>query len=196
MEKLEPADTLVVQQRKEWGEILTGFETKNKYSVMSASGDQLYWAAEESSFLLRMFLKAYRPFTIHILSSQGNTALRLNKPFRFYFHQIDVVDSNGRQLGTIRREFSIFTRRFTVMGPMGNEIYRIFGPLFHPWTFQILKSNVQVGIIAKKWSGLGKEMFTDADNFNITFPPDIDVNQKGVLLGALFLIDMLHFERK
>jgi hypothetical protein len=41
MEKLQQADTLVVQQKKEWGEILTGFETRNKYSIMNGSGEQV-----------------------------------------------------------------------------------------------------------------------------------------------------------
>jgi hypothetical protein len=50
------------------------------------------------------------------------------------------------------------------------------------------------GKIAKRWSGLGKEMFTDADSFGITFPGDIDVQAKAVLLGAVFLIDFVHFE--
>jgi hypothetical protein len=54
---------------------------------------------------------------------------------------------------------------------------------------------MEVGLIAKKWSGMGKEMFTDADNFNITFPSSIDNAQKSILLGALFLIDMIYFEK-
>ena len=33
----------------------------------------------------------------------------------------------------------------------------------------------EVGKITKQWSGLGKEMFTDADNFGINFPMDLDV---------------------
>ena len=33
----------------------------------------------------------------------------------------------------------------------------------------------QVGKISKQWSGLGKEVFTDADNFGINFPLDLDV---------------------
>ncbi|MBU2530993.1 MAG: scramblase, partial [Elusimicrobia bacterium] len=57
------------------------------------------------------------------------------------------------------------------------------------------KNDVEVGKIIKKWSGLGKEAFTDADNFNITFPQGIDVKQKAILLGALFLIDLLYFEK-
>ena len=45
-----------------------------------------------------------------------------------------------------------------------------------------------VGQIRKQWSGLVKEYFTDADNFGITFPMDLDVNIKATLIAACFLI--------
>jgi hypothetical protein len=45
-----------------------------------------------------------------------------------------------------------------------------------------------VGRVTKQWSGLGKELFTDADNFGISFPLDLDVNVKATLLGAVFLL--------
>lgn len=196
VEKLQQTDTLVVQQKKEWGEILTSFEMKNRYSIMDASGEPVYLAGEESLFLARFFLKGHRPFTVRIFSPQGNEALKLTKPFRFYFHEMDVADSNGRKMGTVKREFSVLNRRFAVVDAMGTEIYKIFGPLLHPWTFRILNRELEVGKIAKRWSGLGKEMFTDADNFNVSFPPGVGVDHKALLLGALFLIDMLHFERK
>ena len=34
---------------------------------------------------------------------------------------------------------------------------------------------IQVGMITKQWTGFGKEAFTDADNFGISFPLDLDV---------------------
>ena len=51
-------------------------------------------------------------------------------------------------------------------------------------------------MIQKKWSGLAKEAFTDADNFGVTFPPDWPVEKKTLALGAVFLIDFVHFEDK
>ena len=39
------------------------------------------------------------------------------------------------------------------------------------------------------------ELFTDADNFGISFPLDLDVNAKAILLGATFLIDFMYFEK-
>ena len=43
----------------------------------------------------------------------------------------------------------------------------------------------QLGKISKQWSGLGKEVFTDADNFGISFPLDLDVKVNKVLLKGL-----------
>ena len=39
------------------------------------------------------------------------------------------------------------------------------------------------------------ELFTDADNFGISFPVDLDVKAKATLLGATFLIDFMYFEK-
>lgn len=45
-----------------------------------------------------------------------------------------------------------------------------------------------MGKISKQWSGVAREMFTDADFFGINFPMDLDVKMKAVMLGACFLI--------
>ena len=46
----------------------------------------------------------------------------------------------------------------------------------------------EVGKVTKQWSGPAKELFTDADNFGISFPMDLDVKCKLTLLAAVFLI--------
>jgi len=58
-----------------------------------------------------------------------------------------------------------------------------------------VQTGEEVGVIAKQWTGLFKEALTDADNFNISFPVDLDVRVKATLLGALFLIDFMYFEQ-
>lgn len=45
-----------------------------------------------------------------------------------------------------------------------------------------------VGNIQKEWTELLKEAYTDNNNFNITFPLDLDVSMKTVMIGASFLI--------
>jgi len=197
MERLEAHNTLVVQQKKEWGEIVTGFETKNKYVVKSEDGRELYFAAEVGgSVLLRMFLKALRAFTMHIMDAGGGQVLRFERPFRFFFFKLDVYDASGKLLGSVQRRFSLLRRIYDVLDEAGQDIFQLFGPLLHPWTFYVRKDGADVGKITKRWSGLLKEAFTDADNFSVSFPMEAPVTHKAVLLGAVFLIDFAHFENK
>lgn len=58
---------------------------------------------------------------------------------------------------------------------------------------QSLDETSAVGRISKKWTGLVQEMFTDTDNFGISFPMDLDVKMKAVMIGACFLIVSLSF---
>lgn len=197
MERLSSISTLVVRQRKELGEIFTGFETRNSYGITDASGNPMYLAAEEAgSTLMRLFLKALRPFTISVLTDDCQVVFRITRPFRFYFHRAEVVDAQGQPLGSIERRFSLLRRIYSVLDPSGKEIFQLYGPLLHPWTFQIKKEDVEVGKITKKWSGLLKESFSDADNFGVMFPEEWDVRVKALFLGAVFLIDFVHFENK
>ena len=197
MDELSVANTLVVSQKKEWGEIVSGFETKNRYVVLNELGNELYHAKEEGgSLLLRWFLKAFRPFTIVLTKGDGQPALRVERPFRFFFHEVDVRDARGKVLGTVVREFSWLHRLFRVSDAQGKEICRLYGPLFHPWTFEIRQNEREVGKITKKWSGLLKEGFTDTDNFAAVLPPGMSTEAKCVLLGAVFLIDFVYFENR
>ena len=195
METLSSLNGLMIRQQKEWGEIITGFETKNKYVVSDMAGENLYMAAEEpGSVLLRWFLKALRPFTIAVLSKEGQILFKVRRPFRFYFHRAEIIDGNGNIIGSIERRFSILRRIYSVRDKAQREIFELFGPLLHPWTFEIRENGNECGKITKKWSGLLKEGFSDADNFGIMFPETQDVKRKMALLGAVFLIDFVHFE--
>ncbi len=197
MIQLNTVDGLVVSQRKEWGEILIGFEGKNKYAVLDTNGNELYLAVEEGGFFLfRWWLKALRPFTIAIRTLENRPALTVQRPFRFYFHQANISDAQGILLGSVKRRFAIIRRKYSVYDANENEVYQLFGPLLRPWTFFIRKDDEEFGKITKKWSGLLKEGFTDADNFGVTFPAQWDAKAKALFLGAVFLIDFVHFENK
>ncbi|XP_042091803.1 phospholipid scramblase 2 isoform X2 [Ovis aries] len=95
-------------------------------------------------------------------------------------------------------------RPFTmkILDNMGREVITLERPLrcascCFPCCLQEVKSLDEkhvVGRISKHWTGLIKELFTDADNFGIQFPLDLDVKMKAVMLGACFLIDFMFFE--
>ncbi|RKG92700.1 scramblase [Corallococcus sp. CA053C] len=190
--------TLRVRQVKEWGEILMGFEGRNRYEVVGDDGGPLFFAGEVGGgvglFLLRSFLKAKRPFTMELKSARGETLLRLRRPWRFWLSRMEVEDGEGRHLGTIQQRFRFFTRAYDVLGPGGEEVAHLGGPFFRPWTFVVEQQGREVGTIAKKWSGFGKEMFTDADNFGVRFDGLDDAHVRALVVAATFLIDFVHFE--
>jgi uncharacterized protein YxjI len=195
---LAEAERLSVKQDIERLEAWTGIETANQYTIRDGMGRVLFDAAEESdstaAILGRLFLKAARPFTLHLITADGRTALTVKRPFRFYFHEVSVHDAQGRCLGTVQRQFSIINKRYVLRTTGGGETYEAFGPLWRPWTFKIRFHGQECGLISKKWSGLFKETITDADNFGVQLPPNIGVELKAVFLGAVFLIDFVHFE--
>lgn len=200
LQTFEEIRALKIQQRKEWGEILTGFETRNRYRIMDSWGNQIFEAEEVSgsifTLLSRLMLSWLRPFTITIFSENGEELFTLKRPFRFYFHQIVICKPNGAILGKVTRRFTLLRRNYFVFDKADREVFSLVGPILRPWTFLIHHNHQEAGKIVKKWSGLAKETFTDADNFGIHFPKDSGTEQKALLLGALFLIDFVHFEKK
>ncbi len=189
---------LVVQQHKEMLEVFTDFETKNRYSVQLPDGQLAMYAAESGggamAFITRSFLKSKRPFTMKVTDPYGNAQLTLRRPWNWFFSELHVFDAAGQQIGMIDQKFAFFSRLFVVKDAAGNEIAQLKGPFFRPWTFRVLVQDNEVGKITKKWSGLLKEAFTDADNFGIEMGPGMNPQLRTLALAATFLIDFLYFE--
>ena len=107
--------------------------------------------------------------------------------------------ATGRLLGVAQQRFSLLRKRLDLAGPTGRPLARLTGPLLRPWTVLVEQgpeSNPrEVGRIEKKWSGLLRETFTDADNFLVTLPAG-DEPLRALVLAAAVLVDFLWFERR
>lgn len=134
---------------------------------------------------------------------------------------MEVSAPPGNVIGRVEQEWSLCFPSFAIKNHMGESVLRIEGPLCtfsmcgdvefkvsshlktisdlenptKSFILQIVTMNGdEVGKISKQWSGIAREMFTDADFFGISFPMDLDVRMKAVMLGACFLI--VRFEIK
>jgi uncharacterized protein YxjI len=191
---------LSVRQRKKWLEILLSFEFRNSYDVFDETQVAVFKVQETSSgigaFIGRMFLGPMRPFRVSITDlTTGEVVLELRRPFRFMFHRLEVYAGNGELLGAIERKWSWVRRIYTIEDAQGKEIATLFGPFLKPWTFEIKQGERTIGMVQKKWSGLGKELFSDADNFGIDLGDIHDPALKSLAFAAIVLIDVVHFER-
>ncbi|XP_027625241.1 phospholipid scramblase 1 isoform X2 [Tupaia chinensis] len=154
LEYLSLIDQILIHQQIELLEVLTGFETNNKYEIKNSLGQRVYFAVEDTDFCTRNCCGASRPFTLRILDNSGQEVITMERPLRC-------------------------------------------SSCCFPCCLQEIKSldeETMVGRISKHWTGIVREAFTDADNFGIQFPLDLDVKMKAVMLGACFLIDFMFFE--
>jgi len=196
MDILNNKKSIRVQQIKEMLEVFTGFETKNKYQIFDDQNMQFLYAYEESGRYKRFFLNNARPFKMHVIDNNKKLIFTVDRPFKWFFSECKILDNKGHKFANVKWEFSILKKKYSIYDNTEHKIFELESPLFKPWTFFIKRDGQDMAIIQKKWSGLLKETFTDADKFGIQYIANLTDKEKAILLGALFLIDFIHFEQK
>lgn len=196
---VQRSSEIMVVQRRELAELL-GIETRNKYSI-EANGMKVGFAAEQGkgglAFLARMIAGHWRTFEIHFFDEARQLALRALHPFRFFFQRLEVSAADGRLLGCIQQRFAIFSKRFDVLDASGRLLLTVSSPLWRPWTFEFQRDGRPLARVEKKWSGLLREAFTDADRFRIAFDSaELTLDERSLVLAAAIFIDVQYFEKK
>ncbi|XP_072855455.2 phospholipid scramblase 1 [Pogona vitticeps] len=208
LEYLSQIDRLLIHQELEYLEILTTFETCNRYEIKNAFGQRVYYAIEENNCCTLLCCGADRPFTLKIFDNIGQVVIELTRPLRcsscWYpccLQELEVQAPPGIQVGYIKQTWHPLLPKFTIQNQAQNDVLKITGPCVlcscgEDIHFEVksVDEATAVGRISKLWTGFVKEVFTDADDLGIQFPLDLDVRMKAVMLGAAFLIDYVFFE--
>jgi len=197
---LQSHSKLLVNQKFEWAETL-GFETRNKYQILTEVGLPFAYAAEQGKgvfgFLFRQMLGHWRRYEIRFFTPLRELFLVANHPFRWFFHRLEVRTAEGQYLGAIQKRFSVLSRRFDIENEMGAVILEMRAPFWKPWTFPFFHLDREQAVIRKRWSGLLSEAFTDRDNFRIEFnAPELRNAERALILVAAVFFDILFFEKK
>ena len=82
LEYLAQLDQLIVKQQIEVLEIISGFETQNKYKIMNAMGEDVFFAKEESTCCSRWWCGSIRNFEMAICDNSGHEVIHLDRPYR------------------------------------------------------------------------------------------------------------------
>ena len=195
-------ESLWIHQKKDLIEFFLPIEVKNKYQITDHRGTQCCMAFEESNFAHRNLMGPGRPFKMYIHDNYGRMIFYCERPLQCCKDQVTVHLYDGTFLGSI---FLTMTRRcnhaFDVFDQNSSKIFRISGPCCgiscqKSTKFDVfdVHSKKHVAQIRKEWAGFLKEI-TDADIFGVEFFIDLGVKMKAVIIGAVFLIDFLHYEK-
>jgi len=84
---------------------------------------------------------------------------------------------------------------FRVFDTGGNEVAAVKGD-WKGWNFRFLdKCGNEMGTITKKWAGIGKELFTSADNYIIKLNHESAPAKAILLLAAGLAVDTIYKEK-
>lgn len=194
---IKESNELYIEQVHEKWELL-GFETRNKYRVLDESKNQIAFAAEKSTgiggAIFRNIFGHWRSFSVVIYDQNKNPVYNLRFPFRWFFKTLHVSDFSGRRIGHLEERFAFFRKKFDVFDINNKVVARINSSFFRFWTFEFFHNERSLGKIQKKWSGIMSEVFTDKDNFIITFNDSINEDLKVLMLSTCFMVDIIYFE--
>lgn len=147
---------------------------------------------------LRLLVKKQLlPTEIHFYEADRQTlALRLVKGWSFFTSRLAVFDAQGRKLGSLRNKLFSLSGRIVVEDADERQVGEFSGGVFS-WTRQLKDQSGQViGTMDKKWAGLGKELFTSADNYHLQVAPEFAGQPTKVawLLASCLAFDVIFAE--
>ncbi len=190
---------LHIQQVAEGLEIFLGWESRNKYRILDEEESPIAFAAEEKTGfggqIMRQFFGHWRSFRVAVFDQNKQKHLELNFPFRWFFKSLYVSTSSGRRVGHLHQRFALFRKKFDVYSADGVLIASINSSWFKFWTFEFFSKERKLGTLQKKWSGALTEIFTDKDNFVLSFAdPNMTEDTKSLMLATCLMVDIIYFE--
>ncbi len=199
MQEMPPALSLLNRSAFFIREHIGFMKLTDAYDILDpVTGAQLGLAKEEpqAAWLRLLIDKQILPTTVVVYEADGQTvALRIEKPFTFWRTRLSVYDGQGRFLGLLRTKFSL--KRELIVEDANERPVGSFSGKWLSWTRELVDGSGQViGTMDKKWSGLAKEFFTSADNYQLTLAPAAasQPSQVALLLAACLGYDLIFTE--
>ena len=174
------------------------FKAANNYDIYDPETQQMLMTCREEK--LGFFTKIFRftdykrmtPFHIEIKTTAGDKVLTVKRGTTWFVSNVEVYDENEQIIGRFKQKFFSIGGKFNVLDPNDNFICTLKGK-WTSWEFKFIKDDVEFAHVSKKWSGLGKELFTSADNYMLEISKEVVENNpiRILILAAVMCIDMV-----
>jgi uncharacterized protein YxjI len=136
--------------------------------------------------------KRMTPFDIRIQTPDGEPVLRITRGTTFLRSNVRVLDETGQDVGGFKQKLFAIGGAFQVLDPSDTPLCMLKGK-WTSWEFRFTAGENELAKVTKKWAGIGKELFTSADNYVLqiadSVPPDNPIRQ--LILAAVMCIDMV-----
>lgn len=174
------------------------FKAANNYDILDPESGQVIMECREDhlGFFTKLFrftdYKRMTPFDIEVRTPEGQQIVRITRGVSIFLSRVKVFDENDQYIGGFKQKFFSIGGAFDVLNSQEQPICSLKGK-WTGWDFRFVAGNVEFAHVTKKWAGLGKELFTSADNYILQIsdivPQDDPVRQ--LILAAVMCIDMV-----
>jgi uncharacterized protein YxjI len=170
-------------------------ELNNEYAILDENGNQVGAVIQEGQTKLKKamrFVSNVDQFLTHqfgVWDANGYRLLTLVRPGKIMKSKIQVADGTGRPFGTIVQQNVFGKIRFGLEGN-GASLGEIRAENWRAWNFSIVDhTETERARITKKWTGLGRAVFTTADHYMVEIDPSITGDFRMLVLAAALGID-------
>ena len=174
------------------------FKAANNYDVFDPNTNQKIIECREPNLgiITKIFrftdYKRMTPFDVQMTTPEGQQVLSVKRGFSFIRSTVEVFDENQQKVGTFKQKFFSIGGKFDVLDAQEKVICTLKGK-WTSWDFRFMQGEIELANVSKKWAGLGKELFTTADNYMLTISDSTPVNDNAriLIMAAVMCIDMV-----
>ncbi len=175
------------------------FKAANEYDILDPETGKIIMQCREPNLgwitKIARFTdyKRMTPFDVVITDSLDKPIIKVQRGISLFLSNVSVLDENDKRIGGFKQKLFSIGGAFTVINERDEPVCTLKGK-WTGWDFKFLApDNTELAHVTKEWAGLGKELFTSADNYVLKIsdavPKDAPLRQ--LILGAVMCIDMV-----
>ena len=175
------------------------FKAANSFDVFDPDTKQIVLECREENlgFFTKMFrftdYKRMTPFNMEIKTPTGQKLLTVRRGVSFFVSEVEVLDGKDHPIGKFKQHFFSIGGKFEVLDQNDRSLCMLKGK-WTSWDFKFVSHDgKEFATVTKKWSGLGKELFTSADNYILQISSEVPADHplRELILAAVMCIDLV-----
>jgi uncharacterized protein YxjI len=174
------------------------FKAANHYDIVDSDTNQVVLLCREErlGFFTKLFrftdYKRLTPFEVISRTPDGQPVLCVKRGLTLFVSSVEVLDERGQRIGGYAQKFFALFDKFTVVGANDQPLCTLKGN-WTSWDFRFMAGEQELARVSKKWAGLGKELFTSADNYVLSISEMVPADNpiRGLILAAVMCIDLV-----
>jgi uncharacterized protein YxjI len=174
------------------------FKAANNYDIYDPENNQIILNCRENN--LGIFTKIFRftkyktmtPFNVEVSTTSGEKVLSVKRGVTFFRSDVEVYNGKEQLIGYFKQKFWSISGKFEVVDKNQKPVCLLQGE-WKGWDFKFTKDTTELAQVSKKWAGIGKELFTSADNYVLQIKETVTENDtdRQLIMAAVMCIDMV-----